>query len=134
MITFITNWQPETRKEMDMIDAKHNELYDTPFSHANIKTGRVVEREVARDIYNKKVTFISSSITLHFANAGITDNADLIRCNMFGQALADMAMDNNLTMDNAYNDLSYSSLPCHIDTPSMQEIIDKVNKLKEMEI
>ena len=79
-----------------------------------------------------KAEFISlagSSITLYFANAGMTDNADLMRCDMFGQQLAKMVINHELTSENVYNSLCYSSLPCHIDTQSMKEIIQRVESL-----
>lgn len=75
------------------------------------------------------IGLVGSSITLHFANAGLTNSTDLMRCDLFGQELAKMVINKELSSKTAYSSLSYSSLPCHIDHQSMEEIVQKVNNL-----
>lgn len=75
-----------------------------------------------------KFDVLPSIITLHFANAGITDNIDLMRCNLFGLAISNFINKNNrFDANDAYSMAEYNALPFCIDSPSMAELVDKIN-------
>lgn len=79
-------------------------------------------------IQGNKLAVLPSVITLHFANAGITDNTDLMRCNLFGFAVARFIEKyDKFESADAYTLPEYHALPFVIDFDAMNEITDKVN-------
>lgn len=78
---------------------------------------------------NKKesLTVIASAVTLRFANAGITDNIDLMRCNIFGMDLAQITAEQNgsVLFDSVKKSTGYRGLPVLVDDHVLQEIIEQ---------
>ena len=73
------------------------------------------------------LTVIASAITLRFANAGISDNIDLIRCNIFGMDVARLTeqQKGSVLFDTVKNSTGYRGLPIFVDDHVLQEIIEQ---------
>lgn len=76
-----------------------------------------------------ELNLIADAITIRFAEAGITDNADLMRCHLFGCAVALLADRDACTVDSAFELREYVGLPTMVDPVTMQEFVDKANTI-----
>lgn len=75
----------------------------------------------------QSLSVIASAITLRFANAGITDNIDLMRCNIFGMDVATITKKQKgcVLFDTVKNCTGYRGLPVFVDDGVLQDIIEQ---------
>lgn len=82
------------------------------------------------------MSLISSVLTLMFANKGITDNVDLMRCNILAMTIENHINTGTIpTLDEVKETSSYRSLDSVITVSDefLQKLIDKAVQLYEKE-
>lgn len=83
-----------------------------------------------------KPGIISDSITLHFANLGVRDNMDLMRCSIFAMDIERLSTEDNLNKESIKQLSSYNGVVNNIISMTdefLDEIIEKADFLKNME-